>query len=452
MALRELMPHQNRALRWSSPRSEIALFMEMRLGKSAVAIRWASARLSTRALVVAPASTIPDWQDELLKEGWDSCWIYGGSKTSRLQKFYDNLKHRWILVSYDTLRVTPELADHVWDVVIADESTRIRNPKAKITKVFLKRFKNVQNKAILSGFPDPESWMDLCSQFLWLKGEFVGCQNYWQAQRRFYNHVAYAWFPRKGTKEKFATYLSQNSFVRSRKHCKVGSVKLYEARYVELTDRQKDLIKSLETNFALPPIRGSAGDLEAFKTKWRVSVQIAYQRIAGGFRPERGGSILVSDAKLVELQELVKNELKLESHIVVWFKYNHEIHVANAMLRSMGRDTTVITGKTPPVARGDLLRYWRRNGGVLCAQVKCARYGVDCSQADTAIYYSTPYDAEYRIQSEDRIVHPQKRTPLLIIDLVTRGTVDEDIHKALVAKKYDAAEVFKNYLERRRSA
>jgi SNF2 family DNA or RNA helicase len=78
--------------------------------------------------------------------------------------------------------------------------------------------------------------------------------------------------------------------------------------------------------------------------------------------------------------------------------------------------------------------------------------GLDFSAASTAIYYSNSLNPEDRLQSEDRIVHPAKREPLLYIDLLTRGSVDEDIHLALQDKgaesKFFLSRVLRNFKER----
>jgi len=60
------------------------------------------------------------------------------------------------------------------------------------------------------------------------------------------------------------------------------------------------------------------------------------------------------------------------------------------------------------------------------------------ASADTAIYYSNYYSFEMRTQSEDRIIHPLKQTPLLYVDLVTENTIDEDVVEILQTKKLRA--------------
>ena len=57
---------------------------------------------------------------------------------------------------------------------------------------------------------------------------------------------------------------------------------------------------------------------------------------------------------------------------------------------------------------------------------------------------------EKRAQSEDRIIHPVKQEPLLYIDLVTEGTIDEIVVDALQDKSISAQILtarLKNYAE-----
>ena len=64
--------------------------------------------------------------------------------------------------------------------------------------------------------------------------------------------------------------------------------------------------------------------------------------------------------------------------------------------------------------------------------------GQDWSVADTAIYYSNEYSNDLRSQSEDRICHPKKKLPLLIIDLNTESSIDEKVRKILKDKNFDS--------------
>ena len=60
------------------------------------------------------------------------------------------------------------------------------------------------------------------------------------------------------------------------------------------------------------------------------------------------------------------------------------------------------------------------------------------------VYWSNSWSRNARIQSEDRIIHPRKRYPLLYIDLVTKDSIDCDI----IANHMDKANRTDSYNER----
>ena len=62
---------------------------------------------------------------------------------------------------------------------------------------------------------------------------------------------------------------------------------------------------------------------------------------------------------------------------------------------------------------------------------KTGGYGITLTAASTVIYYSNNYDLEKRIQSEDRAHRIGQKNPVLYIDMMSKGTVDEKIIKAL---------------------
>ena len=61
-------------------------------------------------------------------------------------------------------------------------------------------------------------------------------------------------------------------------------------------------------------------------------------------------------------------------------------------------------------------------------------YGITLTAAHTVIYYSNNYDLEVRLQSEDRAHRIGQTNKVTYIDLVSPGTIDEKILKALRSK------------------
>lgn len=440
-----LLPHQQEALRYASTRDAIALFMEMRLGKTPVAIRWTKARRLRRVLLVAPLSTLLgslNWEGELRREDVVPVSLCRMPRAQRLPSMRPwrltngSLVRRWatgwFLVNYEALRNQPEILDAPWDAIILDESTRIRSPKAQTTKLLLKRTAHIPNRAVLSGLPNPEDPMDYFCQFKFLHGHFMQSDNYW-AFRQSKFHTGWTnwdWQPNKGTRDAIKEYVHKHGFVLTRKDAKVGSAKVRQQRTVELNRAQRLAIQQLRKEFAI-------GDVE---TKWVPVVHTWIAKIAGGFHPTTLD--ILSDAKIRMLEQLLMDDFRSEP-VVVWYRFNHEMEAACAWLRKRNRKLKVkyLHGAMKDSKRLRPLFQEQFQDGrlrVLMLQVKLGKYGWNLSRSSTAIYYSNSYEFEDRSQSEDRIIHLTKKRDCLYVDLVTEGTPDIEVVDSLADKRMTA--------------
>ena len=424
---KSLFPYQHEALSYSRQRSRVALFMEMRLGKTLVCIRWLSNQTGP-ILVVAPVEALSGWMDELQGDGIssDRIRLLYGTKKQRLQELEFAPSNAWCLINYEGLRVVgKEIKDHQWDAVVLDESTRIRNPKAGITKYCLASFNNVQRKAILTGLPDPEGPMDYFCQMAFLHGSFMGSHNFWMFRHKYFTSDAkgWEWHPRSGSVDAIKREVHGLAYRLSRDKANIGSKKMYQKRIVEMNTVQAKAYKQVKDKF----------EYEGKETKWVVSQITWLARIAGGFDPD--GEVHLSTRKLDELCRLLKEDLRNEQ-VLVWFRFNAELLATVERLNELGIKVAYITGKIDKKDRPTIVKSFQsKTVQVLAMQVKCGRFGLDCSAADTAIYYSNPYDGEDRAQTEDRIVHPKKTKPLLLMDLITQGSIDEDVIQILKRKR-----------------
>lgn len=468
--MKTLMPHQQEALDYTADHPRPAFFMEMRLGKTLTAIRWAKGLDVRRILILGPKSVLPPWIAEL-KEEIDpfegTIMLPEGSTAKKLKDvsaaLKTNVSTTWVLLNYEAIVRCPALASLNWDVVICDESTRIRNPQAIITN----RCYNFSApyKAILTGLPNPESLMDYFSQFKFLDGHFMGYDNFWKFRNAlFTSWDGYSWMPKIGTTEKIKTYVQNRAFVRTRKQVGLGSRKVYSSRYVDMNVEQKRLYKEAEKEFLM------TFKEKTLETKWATVKSEWCQQICGGVvnvsdriktKDAYGRDVwkitkriwkTISSSKLNEIVELLKTDLKGEK-VVIWFKHNAELEFVSKELRMRGYHVGIFTSEE---------KFGINDGGtlsdrtdIMCAQPKCGLYGLDWSKASTAIYYSNWYDSEIRHQTEDRIIHPRKQEPVLYIDLLTKDSIDEDVKNALSEKKlgcrYTMVDLFNKMKERKRS-
>lgn len=437
---RPLMLHQQECLDWitRTNRSHAGIFMEMRLGKTLAAIRLVSEvwRCQGHCIVVAPVTVLGAWEKELQLEGENYRVIHGMPKSKRLKvagEVYEHETRCWLLINYDALRATPGLAFVDWDCVILDESTAIKNPKSKISQLCCTGFRTAKHRLALTGLPSPEGDMDLCQQFLFVYGEFLGHRDYYEfrAARCMQVSMYNEWEPTPENHQLIKKEIHQLAYVLRRQDAGVHTKKIREVRKVELSEDQRIMYDELEATFGVWLDRGE--EEERLETEHAMVRQTWLARISGGCDPE--GAYLWP-SKVKELLTLVKGELKGES-IVVWFRFNSEIEACKAALDRAGIANRVLVGEIDREEREARMAWFRQPASdtkVLLLQIALAKYGVDVSVSDTAIYYSLSYSGEANAQSEDRIVHPMKDTPLLYVYLLGEETIDEDIYDMVGSK------------------
>jgi SNF2 family DNA or RNA helicase len=381
-----------------------------------------------RALIVAPNSALGTWEDELYLEGEDDVVYLQGTRRQRLELLQED--HRWCLINKEGWLALPEIADVDWDVVVLDESTFIRNPKAKVTRFFLVNFRNVPHRWLLTGLPNPTGPLDYWCQLAFLDGGAFGCRSYWQFRAKYFlhNEAGYDWEPDQGVEKQIDRVVGRRAFVMQRRDAGIFMKKVRERRRLEFPADLHKAYRTAERDFVLE-LNGETRQTTLYSmVRWQWMRQMC-----GGYVERE----LVWPGKINELKELLVNELGAEQ-VVVWFTYNHELYGAAERL---GRDVVVrtMTGATPVTQRRQDIRDFDKGlFRVFLIQMGCAQSGMKLSAADTAIYYSTLASLEARAQSEDRVLQIGKESPILILDLVVKGTVDEDMTDLLSTRRWQS--------------
>ena len=433
------MPHQRDILRYTLREWHPAVFAEMRLGKTLPTIRrllmYTPLRPSTghRFLIVAPNSALGSWERELAGEGETDVAFLQGTRAKRLEALESGA--RWSLINKEGWRALPEITRVPWDAVVLDESTFVKNPRAKVTRFFLQNFRAVLHRWALTGMPNPEGPLDLWCQLAWLDGHAFGRRSYWEHRAQDFEPDAtgFGWRPKPTVTRRMQIELGRRAFCLRRKDAGMATKKVYERREVELPPKLRKAYEEAERVFVL-----EYDGEEVKRTVWATERWHWMRRLCAGFVDHE----LVWSGKVDELVSLAKGELR-EEQIVVWFAYNAEIHACARALRAKKVRTEVMTGDTPPERRRAVENQFRAGWfRVILIQEMLGETGLDLSMADTAIYFSNNPGLQARMQSEARIEHPKKKVPALYIDLVARDTVEETISENLTLKGYRSQILF----------
>ena len=339
--------------------------MEMRLGKSAVPLRWILRHVERpRVLVVAPATTLPGWHREAEAEGfaaWQLAKPVGGfvrgdaprSPTEAVYAAFSREDGAGEVPQPDrptVYTVNPELihrrrgffnhAADWFDLVVLDEASRARNPRAAFTKYLLKHIARVPRRIALTGTPQPESSLDWFGPLKFIAGAdglVMGRFNFWDWRERWFSPDEWGgkWEPVRGFKKALMEDLERVSYVLTRQAAGLNTPKVYERRSCLLPENARALYDRAIKKFI---VNGE-------EVIYRPQVASYLRRMAGGVAEDCPGNW-----KLDLLVETVKG-LKGKS-LVVWSWHRQEVQAVYNALRWIG-PAAMITGDHKPAVRED---------------------------------------------------------------------------------------------------
>jgi len=456
--------HQRQAWKESWGRDYFALFMEMGTGKSKVAIDTIGALYEAgeidTALILAPKGVYDNWvQGEIpthLPERIKRKVLRWQPTVSK--KFLRELKdfaipklrepgylHLFVMnieafstgkgaeTALDFLKLNPK------SIMIVDESTTIKNRQAQRTKNIIKCGRVAKYRRILTGSPITKSPMDLFSQCDFLAEKCLGFNSFFAYQNRYavvqkrtmgarsFNEIV-------GYRRLDELTAKLNVFSNRvlKEDCLDLPDKIYQSWNVPLTTEQKHAYDQMR-KLALAQLENG----ELATTQSVLTQVMRLQQIAcGHLRTDDGELQELKNNRLSNLMEIVE---EVQGKAIIWATWSHDLEaIADALSRRFGPEAAATYyGATPQDERQRIVNDFQNPEHPLrffVGQPKTGGYGITLTEANTMIYFSNSYDLEIRLQSEDRAHRIGQKKPVTYIDMLSPGTIDEKIIKALRGK------------------
>lgn len=425
---RALRKYQREGLYYAGKQQNPALLWEMRLGKSLTVLRSLAVRFpaSGRKLIIAPYSALYQWTLEFKAEGMtDSDYIFlTGTRKQRAKNL--QIDTQFYLLNKEGWASVPQIANVNWQAVILDESTFIKNPKAKVSRFFCDNFRDVDSRWILTGMPAPESDLDYFQQLKFLDPSILGFKNFYDFRREFFVQTFQGKYsPTIEGGNYLNTRLAKYCSFLTREDVDLDVEKIFTKRNIKMRTSAWKTMQTLlreyilEVNEKLYSVTDNAG-----------AKFIQARRICGGFV----GDDLLFKEKMNVLLDLLKSELT-HKQVIIYSEFINEIKTIHQILRKENITSDFIFGGNR-ANRFDILDNFRKGDiRVLVGQPTCFKHGVDLSCSDTIIYYSMPMSNETFGQSQDRIVNVSQRFTAHIICLICEWTIEEDIYIAMINKE-----------------
>ena len=429
-----------------------ALLMEMGCGKTITTVAITGrAYLNNkikRLLIIAPKSIVNVWEDEFSKfaDFQYSLSILTGSSTNKIKvlKCISCQGLEIAVVNYDSVGlIEKELLAWNPDFIVCDESTRIKNPAAKVSKSIYNIAKKTKYRLILTGSPITQNAFDVYSQYRVLDDSIFGTsfyafKNYYAVLGQYNEPVAWKNLPELIKKVHAVAF----------RVTKADSLDLPETideiRPVVLEEKVQKLYKQ----FVKDSYIELSNNKEVSATNILTRI-LRLQQITGGhIKPNETDKYeIVSTAKLDALEDIV-DECKLNNQkLVVMCRFTPEIEDIARLLEKNKIKYSLVNGSVKDRAtevekfQNDL------DVTVFVGQTQCVSMGLTLTASSTMVFYSTSYNYADYIQAKARIHRIGQKNKCLYIHLVVKGTVDETVLEALQKKENIATSVVDRWKE-----
>lgn len=434
-----------------------ALLMDMGLGKSLTSIAIAGQLYQEnkieRVLVVCPTSIISVWEKEFVKFADYDYFVESivGSTMSKRKEKLKSLCHKKGLqvavINYEaTWRMEKELNVYKPDIIICDESQKIKNPSAAQSKTLHRLGVKAKYKMILTGTPVQNSPMDVFSQWKFLDQNIFGVsfyafRNRYAVMGGYYNHQI--------IKFKNMDELTSKAHSVSYRITKGEALDLPEQiflnRYCEL---EKEARKVYDTVMKESYAELMDGEITATNILTKL---MRLSQIAGGHvKDDEGRMQVISKAKLNELKDIMEDVIiDNKKKLVVFARFIPEIESIKQLADEMKVEYSYITGEIKTDDRGVMCDNFQNNENVklFIAQIQTAGLGITLTAADTAVFYSLDFNYANYSQAIARTHRIGQKNTCTYINLISTETVDEKIIKALESKEDIAKNIVDNWRE-----
>jgi SNF2 family DNA or RNA helicase len=463
--------HQIDCFNVSKDRKSFAIFSDMGTGKCLMCLMTAAYLYLTgkikRLLIVAPKGCYRTWvEDEVPKHLQENLpyklayWSSYSTKDDKKQLLALEAPGealRILVVNVEACN-TERAVDFMVDfmkkqatMLVVDESTVLKNPQAKRTKIMVNVGKFAEYRRICTGNPIPNGPLDLYMQTEFLQKNLLGYTNYFAFRNRFavmqdqkFGQQSFKRVVGYRDLDALKALMRKFSFIIKKADCLDLPPKVYQVVDVGMGPRQTEAYNKMVQDAYIQLEGGNQVTAQMVITQLLRLHQIA----CGFLKPDYMDEVPFGEPN-DRLETLLGLLDQAPGKVIIWANYRYNVkQIIAAISEKYGKDSVVsYFGDT-----GDDDRKYAKQAfqdpdspvKYMVSNPDTGRFGNTWTQGTTVIYYSNSYNLESREQSEDRAhrigqqgaIHiPGQDPSVLYIDIQVRGTVDERIIKVLKAKK-----------------
>lgn len=427
----------------------VLLDVHMGGGKSRMAIDLITHRQCHRTLIICPKSVIDGvWPDQFAEHAtipFGLLTLNDGTMSSRskkLEAFLDLQRARHqsavVIINYDAAwrpGMAESLLRTTWDAVILDESHRCKAPGGKAAMFVSRLGDKVPFRICLTGTPMPHSPLDIYGQYRFLdKGifgtSFTAFRARYARMGGYGNHQVMGYENQDDLRRKIysiAFRIDEHDIKAVQGLPEYVDIR----RPVILSAYAKKLYQALKTEFVVGVADGTVTASNALTRLLRL------QQIGSGWaRQDRnietgdeGQLLQIDTAKQDALADLME-DLNDEEPIVIFCRFHHDLDAVHTVAAALGRASAELSGR-----RNELANWQQGPTPVLAVQIQSGGVGINLVRARYCVFYSLGFSLGEYLQARKRIHRPGQAHNCTYYHLIAKGTVDEQVYKALEARQ-----------------
>ena len=386
-----------------------------------------------RILVVAPLRVARNtWSDEI--EKWDHLHhltfaIAVGSEKERLEALKKQADIT--MINRENLQWLIEKSGQPfeYDMVVIDELSSFKNHQAKRFKALMKVRPKVKRIVGLTGTPSSNGLMDLFAEFKILDmgmrlGRFIGqYRNTYFKPDKVNGPIVYSYKPLPGAEDAIYEKISDITIsMKAADHLKMPE--LINTKYmVHLSEKEKKKYEDMKAELVLELPEGEITAANAASLSGKLS-----QMANGAVYADDESILPIHDRKLDALEDIIESANGKPLLIAYWFKHDLiriEQRLAEKKISFQKLDSDAS------------MKMWNKGElPVALIHPASAGHGLNLqSGGSILVWFGITWSLELYQQTVARLYRQgQNSRTVTVIHILTQGTVDEKIMKALAEK------------------
>ncbi|MFA7206847.1 MAG: DEAD/DEAH box helicase [Saccharofermentanales bacterium] len=416
-----------------------AVFLSCGLGKTVITLTAIEEMLHDsfqicRVLVMAPLRVAKlSWPDEIKK--WDhlnnlTFAVAVGNESERKTAIRQNADITIINRENVQWLVEESGIKFSYDMVVIDELSSFKNRKSKRFKALMRIRPKVKRIVGLTGTPSPNGLMDLWAEFKVLDrgerlGRFIGSyRSSFFIPDKYNNKMIFSYKPKTGAEDEIYRRIGDITIsMKAMDHLEMPNLISSEVKAIMSETERKDY-KKLMKDFVLGLPDGEVTVANAASLSGKLC-----QMANGAIYTDDGNTSSIHERKLDALEDIIEAAYGKPVLLAYWFR--HDLDRIKTRLKKLGIRFSCLESTQS-------IRDWNSgNLEVGLIHPASAGHGLNLQSGGShLVWFGLTWSLELYQQTVARLWRQgQKSTTVVVQHIITEGTIDERILKALDSKQ-----------------